>query len=414
MPALNKLDSVPALHNEHKDTTKNGVRPSKVDTWLYPKEVENDLQGIPGLSDDAIRETLAASWEYTRCVIPAYTNWDRYLAFYRVIIIGIVAEFNGSLIDISTSDHILGYEMGELYDTLFGELPGSARDEMARDYRTFLLTTAEKTSNRRDSELFRRFVNSLATSPKNWFRIRDADALSRFTLVSALTCNDFTDIWFTEDQFQILAEIAGTLYDAVAFFKHRAEGETNNTYAYVDPSLREDAYRRAREVLWALDVAWARSPGHLHAINFIRLVGGPVHMMMRRYRFIEDGLVIGKPETDDVVDLARHHFKLWNRVDSLVQPEEGDDGKAKDEESYLDALQQKDRLLYEGLAELLQEEEKCGRCRYKKSYGAERSGQFGGVELCDECRKGWGIYIASLPQRAAEAFPELRGTQLRI
>ncbi|KAK3314879.1 hypothetical protein B0H66DRAFT_627644 [Apodospora peruviana] len=380
------------------------VRSSRVDTWIYPKEVENDLQGIPGLSEDAIRETLAASWEYTRCVIPAYTNWDRYLAFYRVIIIGIVAEFNGSLINVSSSDHILGYDMGELYDTLFGELPGSARDEMARDYRTFLLTTAEKTSNRRDSELFRRFVNALAVSPKTWFRIRDADALSRFTLVAALTCNDFTTIWFSEDQFQILAEIAGTLYDAVAFFKHRAEGETNNTYAYVDPSLREDAYRRAREVLWALDVAWARSRGHLHAINFIRLVGGPVHMMMRRYRFIEDGLVIGKPETDDVVDLARDHYKLWNRVDSLG--------------SYLDAIRQKDRLLYDGLADLLQEagagKERCGECRYKMSYGAERSGQFGGVELCEECRKGWGVYIASLPQRAAEAFPEIRGTQLRL
>jgi hypothetical protein len=37
---------------------------------------------------------------------------------------------------------------------------------------------------------------------------------------------------------------------------------------------------------------------------------------MRRYRFVEDGLMIGKPETTAVVKQARQHFKLWNRVDA--------------------------------------------------------------------------------------------------
>jgi hypothetical protein len=36
---------------------------------------------------------------------------------------------------------------------------------------------------------------------------------------------------------------------------------------------------------------------------------------MRRYRFVEDGMMIGRPETTTVIKQARQHFKLWNRVD---------------------------------------------------------------------------------------------------
>ena len=45
-------------------------------------------------------------------------------------------------------------------------------------------------------------------------------------------CNDFDDMWFTEEEFEILEELAVTLYDATTFYKHRAEGETHNTFAY--------------------------------------------------------------------------------------------------------------------------------------------------------------------------------------
>lgn len=342
-------------------------------------------------------------------MIPVYTNWERYLAFCRVIIVGIVAEFKGALVDISASDTVLNYDLKELFDILFAQTPG--RDDMARDYRTFILTTAEKTSNRQDSELFRRYVEALADSPKTWFRIRDADAIVRFSLAAALTCNDIHDVWFTEEQFQVLGEIGCTLYDAVAFYKHRAEGETNDTFAYVHPSLREEAYRCAREVLWALDVAWADSPGHLPIVNFLRPFGGPIHMMMGRYRFVEEGLTIGRPETEDVVTQTRRHFKLWNRVDSRQE-------SSADQASYREAIRQSGRLLFDGLAELLQRQEpergRCGQCRYRMSYGAERLGKFGGVELCDGCRELWRAYVESLPQRAAVAFPELRGTRLRL
>ncbi|KAB5582754.1 BcABA3 [Coniochaeta sp. 2T2.1] len=383
------------------------------ETWLYPNAFANELQSVPELPEATIRQTLAVAWEYTRSVIPVYTNRSRYLAFIRLIIVGIVAEFNGALVDISHSDAVLGYDLAALFTALFPTSP-PLRDAMARDYRTFILTTAEKTSGRQSSsELFRRYTSALAESPKAWFRIRDADAIVRFSLAAALACNDVMteEVWFAEEQLQVLAEVGCTLYDAVAFYKHRAEGETNDTFAYVDPGLRAEAYRRAREVLWALDVAWAEAPEYLPVLNFLRPFGGPIHMTMGRYRFVEEGLTIGRPETEDVIFATRRHVKLWNRVDWR---EEGglDDG------SYREAIRQSDRLLFDGLSELLQRQEpgrqRCDRCRYRMAYGAQRLGEFGGVELCSGCNEEWRLYIESLPRRAAEAFPELRGTQIRL
>jgi hypothetical protein len=378
-----------------------------LDIWFYPREVENELKdGISGLPAKAIREALAVAWEYTRSVIPVYTNWQRYIAFFRTIFVSVIAEFSGALFDVIASDTLLGHDMNELYDVLWAGAP--VRDAMAREHRTFLPITTEETSNRRDSELFRRYVDALAESPTTWFRIRDADALARF---SALECNDTADVRFTEDQWQIVGEVACTLYDAVAFHKHRAEGETNSTFAYVSPDLRQEAFRRAREVLWAMDVAWARHPDRLPVLNFLRAFGGPIHLMIRRYRFVEDGLVIGIAETEDVVKQTRQNFKLWNRVEST-------DGCKADDASYLETIRRGDMLLFAGLKELLQKQDKdrerCRQCQYRMSYGARRLEQFGGGELCDELQGGWRLHIESLPRRAAAAFPELRETQLRL
>lgn len=203
----------------------------------------------------------------------------------------------------------------------------------------------------------------------------------------------------------MLSEIGVTLYDAVAFHKHRAEGETNSTFAYVDSSLRKEAYKMCRELLWALDAAWVHrarsSPARRCAINFLRQFGGPIHMTMRRYRFVEDGLIVGKPETHEVVTQTRRHFKLWNRVDATRL-------FASDSERYQEALGQRDTLLIAGLAELLEQDDKhCGQCRYRQSYGAELTGRFGGVELCEDCKTAWREYVQTLPQRAASVFPAL-------
>jgi hypothetical protein len=393
------LTDTPARGFEEAKSTTNQGSVHCRDTWFFPSDMENDLKGVD-LPAEVIGETLACAWEYTRCVIPQFTNWVRYIAFARTIVIGIIAEFRGGLVDIAAGNDILGYDLDEVLATLFAGTPG--HNEMVREYRAFLLITADKCSSRRDSDLFRRYTNALAQSPKTWFRMRDCDALARFCIAAALACNDFDDVWFTEDEFQILGELGDTLYDAVAFHKHRAEGETNSTFAYVGQESRKEAYRRCREVLWALDVAWADSAAHRCAINFLRPFGGPIHMMMRRYRFVEDGLVVGKPETEDVVLQTRQNFKLWNRIDA--------NEKYVPSDRYSDVIARSDRLMFPGLADLLESsaEGHCDHCRYRLSYGAEASGRFGGVELCDPCREEWRSYLESLPARAADVFPIIR------
>ncbi|MCS7475805.1 hypothetical protein ACFFQW_24615 [Umezawaea endophytica] len=371
----------------------------RADTWFYPADIADDLADS-GLPPEVVAETLACAWEYTRCVIPQFTNWDRYLAFTRIIVIGIIAEFRGHLVDVAADDHPLGYDLDDLLDTVFKGTPGHR--EMAREYRAFLLVTGDKSSDRRDSELFHRYVTALARSPRDWFRLRDCDALARFTIAAALACNDHDDTWFTEEEFEVLTELGDTLYDAVAYYKHRAEGETNSTFAYVGHELRNEGYRRCREVLWALDAAWARSPAHRPVLNFLRYFGGPIHMMMRRYRFTEEDLTIGLPEDEHVVTQTRRNVKLWNRVDVT--------GRSVRDARYATLAARSDELMFPGLVELLEGSAAghCDDCRHRLSYGAEGVGRFGGVELCDGCRGEWQAYLRAFPARAAEVFPVLR------
>jgi hypothetical protein len=82
---------------------------------------------------------------------------------------------------------------------------------MVREYKTFLLVSGDKSSDRRHGEFFRRYVNVLAHSPERYFRMRDTDALCRFTIAAALACTDQDDVWFTDEQFNILTEIGDTM-----------------------------------------------------------------------------------------------------------------------------------------------------------------------------------------------------------
>lgn len=84
----------------------------------------------------------------------------------RTIAICTIAEFRGKLVDVSASDNIVGYDVSATLATLFEGTPGHA--DMAREYRAFILLTADKSSDRRDGELFRRYVNSLAQSSRHW------------------------------------------------------------------------------------------------------------------------------------------------------------------------------------------------------------------------------------------------------
>ena len=394
-----KTSSLDTSPNSNKLSVPATTEPLR-NRWFYPSALANDLADVD-LPLAVKNETLACAWEYTRSVIPSHSNETRLIAWVRIVVIGIIAEFRGDLVDVAATDKVLGYDVQELIDTLFAGTPG--HEAMGREYRAYLLITAEKASVRRSGELFRRYVDALASSPEAWFRMRDADALARFTMAAALACNDFDDVFFTEAEFEILTELCDTLYDAVAFYKHRAEGETNSTFAYFSSDLRRESFHHYREVLWALDAAWAQRRELLCVLNFMRFFGGPIKMTMRRYRFVEEDLTIGRPETDQVIAQTRQHVKLWNRMEAAA-------ARRHEDERYQDIIARRDKLLYEGLAEKMEQSgnENCKHCRYRSSYGAENTGRFGGVELCEECQKKWAGFMRSFPIRAARVFPVLQ------
>ncbi|KAK0710620.1 hypothetical protein B0H67DRAFT_583079 [Lasiosphaeris hirsuta] len=389
-------NTAPELKAWDRDRFGPGENRPLSDTWFYPAEIEGDLRGTK-LPDRFVDETLATAWEFTRCIIPHFTNWARYIAYVRLIAISTVAEYNGALIDAVTENTVLGYNIKNLLHDLFGGVP--IHEEMSREFRTNLLFTADKSCDRRNSDLFHRYVNLLGQAPRTWFRLRDCDGLARFTIAASLVCNGIYDRWFTEQQLQILGEISLTMYDAVAYHKHRAEGEVHNTFAYAGDEVRKTAYHRCRETLWALDALAAKDTSLQCAISFTRYIGGPIHMMMRRYRFVDDGLTIGKPETEEIIWNARQHVKLWNRVDlhtGLV-----------DNDRHTTVTAHSDELLFPGLVELLDDSAQghCNDCIFRPFYGAETSRKFGGVELCQTCKLEWQEYLGSIAARAAEAFP---------
>ncbi|PYH29892.1 ABA 3 protein [Aspergillus neoniger CBS 115656] len=376
-------------------TTENIALQNK---WFYPSDIAHDLDGID-LPTEVKGEILACAWEYTRCVIPQYSNWKRYVAFMRIIIISVISEFRGDMVDVVAGPEVLGYDLDAVLNALFHDTPG--HHAMVREYKCSLLVTTEKASHKRyDSEMFRRYVNALVGSPQQWFRMRDCDALARFTIAAALSCNDL-DTWYTDAQYDILCEIGDTMYDAVAFFKHRSEGETNSTFAYIPEDERISAFHEARQVLWTLDVAMAGKPGHTIVTNFVRNLGGPIHMTMRRYRFVEEGLTIGKTESEEIINETRQNFKLWNRLDA-------DSVTSLDIKHYDMLLSRCDDLMFPGLAEWLEaDSQHCTQCVYRKAYGAQRAHCFGGVELCSKCRDVWREYLKTLPERTKQAFPDL-------
>lgn len=129
-------------------------------------------------------------------------------------------------------------------------------------------------------------------------------------------------------------------------------------------------------------------------------------MMMRRYRYVEEGMTMGRQEDATVVSQTRDHYKLWNRIDA--QNKQVVDDKAL--ERYKDIINRGNELLIPGLAEQLEQggDGHCDKCLYRDSYGAETTHCFGGVQLCVSCKDYWGVYLLSLSERAVKVFPELK------
>ncbi|MFJ5306688.1 hypothetical protein [Streptomyces sp. NPDC088350] len=357
------------------------------DTWHFPA----DLRGTfapEGLTPRQADEALACAWEYVRTIIPAHTNRARYIALARLTAISAVAEFRGEHISPLKSPVIAGYDTGELLSTLFA---GTAvHGDMAREYYSSLLITAEKSSPQGNAELLGRYAAAIAHSPAQWFRIRDCDAQARLFIAAALACNDIEDAWLTEEQNQILTEICDAMYDAVAYHKHRAEGEICNTFAYADPDLRQHTYRTCRDTLWNIDAHWADTPERTPVVNFLRNIAGPIHMTMRRYRYVEDSLTLGNPETARTVDQARKNVKLWYRLSPTAQ----------DNNHYRDILANQGRVLFPGFAAILENAgPTCFDCVYPSQF-TPAPAHFAGVRVCAEHRKAFDTHLGELPARA--------------
>jgi hypothetical protein len=92
------------------------ISPDTKNHWFYPDELKGDLEHS-GLAFPVVAEALACGWEYVRCVVPEFTNWDRYLALSRIVTIGVIAEFRGELVDVVSDGPVLGYDLDSLLDT---------------------------------------------------------------------------------------------------------------------------------------------------------------------------------------------------------------------------------------------------------------------------------------------------------
>jgi hypothetical protein len=368
----------------------------------YPAEIDGDLRDS-GLTEKERGEVLATAWEYVRCGIPEFTNWERYITFVRLTALTTVAEYRGDLIQfeeiLKRDGRVLGYPVRAMLESLF--VGTSVAEAMILEYASSLVFMAEKTRRQR-SDLCRRYIEALASSPATYFRMRDCDAQVRLFIAAAAACNDL-DPQFREGEYRAMAEIGMTMYDAVAFYKHRAEGEVCNVYAYCGPDLqlRRAAYEAARSSLWELETRWYRSVEGRCAINLLKNLP-LIHIAMSRYRFVEDGLTIGRPETSEVVQAARANVKLWYRSDAVK-------GDATRTTKPLTAQRTVDSVRHMLLPDLVTaletaDREACPRCTRRATYGALAEGQFGGVVLCEECRAAWREYVLASGPRHAHAL----------
>ncbi|MFJ1709560.1 hypothetical protein [Kitasatospora sp. NPDC088346] len=248
--------------------------PAAVQPLGYPSELDGDLRDC-GLAEPERREILTTAWEYTRCGIPEFTNRAKYLTFARLTALTTVAEYRGRLVDVERmlrpGGRVLGYPVREMLDSVFAGT--SVGESMTREYASCLLLMAAKTGGRHPV-LHSRFTQALASSPELYFRLRDCDAQVRLFIAAAVACNDL-DPSFTEAEYRAMSELGMSLYDAIAYHKHRAEAEVCNLYAYCGPDLefRKAVYGAARSTLstaiemprWAVSGCPGWWPSEIHA-----------------------------------------------------------------------------------------------------------------------------------------------------
>lgn len=109
----------------HDMTTSNSHAKNQADGDLqkhslqhYPSDIQHDLDAVK-LPQEKKDEILTCAYQYTRCIIPQYTNRRKDIAFTRTIIIGTIAEFRGELVDVTAGDNILGFDLAAILADLF-------------------------------------------------------------------------------------------------------------------------------------------------------------------------------------------------------------------------------------------------------------------------------------------------------
>ncbi|MFJ1709893.1 hypothetical protein, partial [Kitasatospora sp. NPDC088346] len=152
---------------------------------------------------------------------------------------------------------------------------------------------------------------------------------------------------------------------------------------------------RRHSTLWTLETNWYGTVEGRCALNLLRNLP-LIHVAMSRYRFVEDGLRIGKAETRAVIRDARANVKLWYRgaPGAGSAPPEADGGRT------LEAVR---HMLYPELQTALErtDADACPRCERHRPQGLVAEGRFGGVTLCEPCGSRWREYVLGAPARHA-------------
>jgi hypothetical protein len=124
---------------------------------------------------------------------------------------------------------------------------------------------------------------------------------------------------------------------------------------------------------------------------------------MRRYRFVEDGMMIGRPETQTIIKQTREHRKLWNRVELKH-------ASVQDIQRYQSVTAREEELLFAGLRTFLDKsvDKHCPEC----AYDTAGTYAFGGVKLCAGCSTVWGKSVEGFRERFSNVFPEIGGEMM--
>ncbi|MBH1937719.1 hypothetical protein I5Q34_26185 [Streptomyces sp. AV19] len=355
---------------------------------------------VPQIPQHEMEEIRRTGWEYLRCVIPEFRDPVPYEALGTLSAISVLSEYRGDLLDLTTGkwpgSDLFGVRADALLETASRVL--DPRADLAREYTGSLLFILEKSSHR-NSDLFGYWIEGLGSSPQNFLRMRDTDGQGRFFLAYALASNGISE-WFPEEEVRALMEMMFVMYDGLAFFKHRAEADPCNLFAYAggDLAFRQEMYTVARNATWALDAHAYRDRRYRVAVTMARQMPA-VHLLMHRYRYVEDGMMIGKEETGKVVRNARENVKLWHR-----REEAGPEATRSPLEELLSPVR---HMLPDAVVDCMTRAaaDRCPDCDRSAVSGTREEKVFGGVRLCASCRHDWRRYLKGSWNRWSEVLP---------